>query len=323
MAQARSIVPAIPARIEVLGVDGIVAALAAAQHGVVARFQLLELGLTRHAVAHRVSQGRLHPLYPGVYAVGHKSVSRHGRWMAAVLACGRYAVLSHQSAAALWAIRATARTTIDITVPTRHAHRGVHIHRGERPLDELTVVDGIPTTTVPRTLFDLAAVLEPHQVEGAINEAEFQRLTDPLSLADMLAGYPRLRGAGTIRAILQAGRIGKTRTRSELEERFIPFLDRHGLPRPETNAHVPIGDRLIECDCVWREARLIVELDGRAAHETTRAFEEDRARDRPLIAAGWRVIRITWRQLHGDPHGIATDLMATLGTGRYRRRMVR
>jgi hypothetical protein len=173
-------------------------------------------------------------------------------------------------------------------------------------------VRGIRVTTVPRTLFDLAAVLPAHQVERAINEAEFRRLTNPLSLGDLVDRYRRRRGVPMIRAILARVRAGAQITRSDLEARFLAFLDGVGLPRPETNAHLMVGGSWIECDCVWRDRRVIVELDGRATHDTAAAFERDRTRDRKLAARGWRHARITWRQLQDEPEALASDLRAIL-----------
>jgi len=167
-------------------------------------------------------------------------------------------------------------------------------------------------TTVPRTLLDLAAVLPAHQVERAINEAEVRRLTDPLSLGDLAARHGGRRGTATTRAILAKLELGLNVTRSELEARFLAIVEGAGLPRPETNARVHVAGQSLECDCVWRSPRVVVELDGRAAHATMAAFERDRARDRALNAEGWRVVRITWRQLHDDRRSVATDLLKLL-----------
>jgi very-short-patch-repair endonuclease len=166
--------------------------------------------------------------------------------------------------------------------------------------------------TVPRTLLDLAAVLDRRSIERAVNEAEVRRYSDPLSLPSLLARYPRRRGTATIRSIVAAGGIGSTVTRSELEERFLRFVDRQGLPRPAMNESVAVGEKLVEADCVWRGRRLIAELDGHAVHGTAAAFERDRVRDRALIASGWRVIRITWGQLSRDPEALAGDIAAIL-----------
>jgi very-short-patch-repair endonuclease len=165
---------------------------------------------------------------------------------------------------------------------------------------------------VPRTLFDLASVLTPHQVERAVNETEVRRLVDPLSLADIVDRYPGHRGVATIRTILTRLSTGLTVTRSEFEARFLYFLEQAGLPRPEVNASLAVPGRWIECDCVWRHRRVVVELDGRSAHGTAAAFERDRARDRMLQARGWRLVRITWRQLHEERAAVASDLEAIL-----------
>ena len=152
----------------------------------------------------------------------------------------------------------------------------------------MTVKDGIPVTIVSRTLFDLAAVLSSGQLERAVNEAEIRRLWDRLSLQDLLVRHPRRPGAAKIRTVLA------------------------GIERPQTNVPLLVEGRWIEVDCVWRRQYLIVELDGRETHGTAHAFENDHARDRALITAGWHVMRITWRQLHDEPEAIARDLRAFL-----------
>jgi hypothetical protein len=176
----------------------------------------------------------------------------------------------------------------------------------------VTEREKIPVTTASRTLLDLAAVLPRHQLERALQEAEVRRLGDMVSLEALLVRHPRRRGTATLRSVLASGRIGENVTRSDLEERFLAFLDRAALPRPETNSYVEIAGRLVECDCVWRLQRAIVELDGHATHGPRTAFEADRARDRALQAAGWRVVRITWRQLHREAEGVTADLRELL-----------
>jgi restriction endonuclease-like protein len=237
--------------------------------------------------------------------------------MAAVLAAGRGAALSHRSAASLWRVRPTTRPLIEVTVDRQLSRRGIEAHRGELARDEVTTVLGIPVTTLPRTLLDLAAVLARRDVERAVEEAEVLRLSDALSLVDLVARHSGRRGVATIRAILAAKRVGSSATRSELEERFLAFVERVGLPPPEVNASVQVRGRSIECDCVWRTWRLIVELDGHAFHATAAAFERDRARDRALHAGGWRVVRITWRQLHHDAAALAADLFGLLEADGY------
>ncbi len=234
--------------------------------------------------------------------------SRESQIMAAVLLGGAGAVASHRSAAWLRSLLPYP-AVVDVTVKQRRRRRpGIRLHERALPPDEVTVHDAIPVTTVPRTIFDLAAVLPPRQVERAISEAEYQRLTDPLSLQDMLDRHPRHRGVATVRATLARADLGTSVTRSELEEWFLAFLDRHGIERPRINAGLQLNGRWIEVDCVWDAHRLIVELDGRAAHATSRGFERDRARDRALQVAGWRVVRLTWRQLLEDAEAVAADL---------------
>jgi very-short-patch-repair endonuclease len=253
----------------------------------------------------------LHVIHRGVYAVGHRVMSIHARWMAAVLAGGSGAALSHRAAAALWLLHEPVRLEVTVAGAGR-SRPGVRFHRSLLAEDEVTAVQGIPVTSVPRTLLDLAAVLPRHRVERAINEAEVRGLSDPLSLADLVDRYPGRRGICAVKAILSRLQAGVRMTRSELESRFLGFARRNHLPAPEVNAHLFVRGRWIECDCVWRTQRLVVELDGRAVHTTAAAFERDRARDRALHAAGWRSVRVTWRQLHDDAGALAADLHAIL-----------
>ena len=173
-------------------------------------------------------------------------------------------------------------------------------------------MEDIPVTSPPRTLVDLAGVVDSHALERAMEQAEARRITDQLSLGDLLARHPGRRGVTALRRILAEGRGAPTITRSELEDRFLAFLEAQGLPRPRANASIRARGRWMECDCVWRSRRLIVELDGRGTHDTAAAFERDRERDRALHAAGWRVVRVTWRHLYADANGLAADLRALL-----------
>jgi len=291
-------------------IDRSVAALAGGQHGVVGRRQLLALGLSRWQVDRRVYRGALIPLHRGVYAVGHRALSRNAHRMAAVMACGEGAVLSHRDAASLWGIRDCRRAVIEVVCAGRtRPVGGIQIHYGRLQSDEVTSRDGIPVTTPSRTLFDLAAVLDRHRLERAFHEAEVLRLLSPLSLPALLARHPGRRGAQALRAILDdlADR-GVEVTRSEFEDRFLEVLDDAGLPRPDVNAEIPTALRAYEVDATWTARRLAVELDGSAAHRTRRAFEEDRVRDRALAVAGWTVVRITWRELRDRPDRVAADV---------------
>jgi hypothetical protein len=234
--------------------------------------------------------------------------------MAAVLAPGPGSALSHRSASAHLGFRPTSRALIEVTVSSRrHPRRGIQIHHSSLPSDEVMVHRGIPVTTPPRTLLDLAAVVNKRELERAINQAEVLRLFDALSLEDLIHRYPNRHGTRNLRAILADAVIGTAITREELEHLFISFLDRYTLQRPDAvNYYLEVGGRTYEVDCLWRRQRLIVELDGRGTHGTRMAFEADRERDRVLQAAGWRVIRITWRQLHDSADLIASDLQSLL-----------
>jgi very-short-patch-repair endonuclease len=240
--------------------------------------------------------------------------------MAATLALGPGTVLSHRSAGELWGIVARSSRAIEVVRPTNARDRlQIVAHRSLLPDDELTMVDRIPLTTVPRTILDLAAVVSPRQLERALNEVEVQDLTDRLSVPDLLARYPRRRGTAVLCALLGEGAERRGVTKSELEERFVALLDEHELPRPRLNADLVVSGRAFIVDCMWAAERLIVELDGQAVHGTAKAFEADRERDRLLLADGWRVMRITWRQLRNQEPSIAADLRKALARARSSR----
>ncbi len=235
-------------------------------------------------------------------------MTRYGRWVAAVLACGLGACLSHLAAAALWGIRGGSR--VEVTVPRgRKARPGIQLHYADLPADEVTVLHGIPVTSIARTLLDVSALVQRHELRGAMRQAEQLRLTDPLGLGALIERYPRKPGIPALRAIVEEAQRGLGIVRSEFEERFQTFLLNAGLPSPKTN--VRIEDT--EVDCAWPDQHLIVELDGRQTHDTQHAFEEDRARDRRLGVAGWRIVRITWRQLTEHPEELEADLRRLLG----------
>lgn len=291
-----------------------VAELAVRQHGVVARRQLGELGLGRRAIDHRVETGRLHVIFRGVYAVGHPGLSPDGHRMAAVLAGGEEAVLSHRSAAVLWGIRASGARAHELAVPAPRRSRPRLIQRRcNLASDEVTDVRGTPVTTVPRTLLDLAVVLGRRELRRALHEAEVRRLWDAVSLSTMVERHAGRRGAGVLRALLAEGEIGTRMTRSELEARFLQLVTDTRLPAPRSNLRLPLGGEAVEVDFAWPEHRLVAELDGHATHATRAGFERDRQRDRALAATGWRVVRITWRQLRDEPDQVIADLATMLG----------
>jgi hypothetical protein len=201
----------------------------------------------------------------------------------------------------------------EVTRPSGwRARSGIAQHRSPLPSDEVAIVAGIPVTSVSRTLLDLAVVLSKHQLEQVLNEAEVLRLTDRLSVPDLLERYPRRRGSAVLRALFRDRTAVRGITRRELEWRFKAVLAGTDLPRPRLNAHVSVRGRFFEADCLWAEQRLIVELDGRESHGTDLAFEKDRERDRLLLVEGWRVTRVTWRQLRDDAPAVIADLRELL-----------
>lgn len=295
-------------------IDWEVARLAAEQYGVVGRGQLVGLGVSDRSVDHRVEVGRLHVVERGVYAVGHGRISRLGKWMAAVLASGPGAVLSHRSAAALWGIRDPTGGPVDVTVSHRSTSSNrICRHLSSLPEDEVTAHEGIPVTTVPRTVLDLAADSSVDRTESAIRQVEYLRLYDPLSLVDLIDRYPGRRGVGRLRAALaRLEALPAGRTRSPLEDRFLPFLRRYRPPRPRLNDWIVVEGRRFQVDCHWPGSRQIVELDSWQAHGTRSAFREDRTRDRLLRVAGYEVTRISWAQLDDEPEAVASDLRRLL-----------
>ena len=286
-----------------------IAEVAGRQHGAISRGQLLDLGLGEDGIDHRLSVGRLVPLHRSVYGVGHRNRSRETTWMAGVLAGGPGAVLSHRPAGACWGI-CPSSGRLEVTVPQqKRPRRTIVFHHSALPQDERTVLNGIPVTTVPRTLLDLAATLDQRQLERAINEAEIQQLWDKLSLDDLLYRYHRRQGTRNLRAALRKRREGATATKSDLEELFIRFADRTGLPRPETNTHI----EGLEVDCVWRAQRVVIEVDSWEFHRTRAAFERDREKSRVLQAAGWRCVPVTYLQLEYTSAEVADDVRRLLG----------
>jgi very-short-patch-repair endonuclease len=268
-------------------VDIRVAQIARRQHGVVSSGQLHEIGLSRNAVLERRRAGRLHRVHRGVYAVGHLAPSVKRQWMAAVLALGDGAVLSHRSAAALWNLLPAREGVVDVSLPGRGGRRrrlGIRIHR---PLSlepgELALNRGIPVTTPARTIADLRTAVPAPELRRAIRQADVLGLAaEPNATSD--------------------------RTRSELEHRFLRLCHRHHLPKPAVNLR--IGSMTV--DFCWVEQRLIVETDGYRYHRGRTAFEDDRARDLKLRALGYEVLRLSHRQVFHESAKVGAVLGAAL-----------
>ncbi|MEA2330405.1 MAG: hypothetical protein QOH58_543 [Thermoleophilaceae bacterium] len=279
----------------------------------VALSQLRALGLSKSGVAERAKAGRLHRIHRGVYAVGHPRLTKPGRWMAAVLACGPRAVLSHRSAAGLWGLRPDNRPNTDVSLPLPSARprAGLDVHATTtlRP-EDTTSRDGIPCTTVARTLLDLADVVPPRTVERAVEQAEMLRLFDMRAVEEILTHANGRRGAAVLRNVLADLNDDPGLTANDLEDRFLELCRAAGLPRPKVNQWLELDDGPpIRADFLWRRERLIVETDGWDSHGTRQGFERDRLRDQRAQLAGWRVLRFTRRQVLREPDGA----MATTG----------
>jgi very-short-patch-repair endonuclease len=270
--------------------------LGTAQHGVVARAQLFVRGLPVHAVDRLVRVRRLMVVQRGVYQIGPLPLPRAAE-MAAVLAGGGDARISHRSAAHLAGILEASRPvgTVEVTVVRERNRRleGVRVHRvRDLRADEVTQVDGIPVTTPARTLLDLAEVMTIREVEQAYASGLRMRLVTPETMRAMVERHPAHRGAPLWRQLL-AEHGGPAFTRSEAEEKLLEITRSAGLPRPEVNVHV-LG---YEVDFVWQDARVVAEVDGYAFHASAQSFAADRRRDAELTAAGYRVLRFTWSDL--------------------------
>ena len=293
--------------------DWRIAALAGGQGGAVSRRQLVDLGLGVAAIDHRVRSGRLHVVFAGVYAVGHRALRREGVWWAGVLTCPDGAVLSHATAAAAWDLRAAGGGRIHVTVPARQRVRqpGLTVHR-PRSLraDEVTTCGGIPITTPGRTILDLASTgLRGRRLEATLERGELLRILDFAELGRLLARRPSRAGSAALAALLARYAGGATVTRSELEERFLAVCDRFGLPRPRVNSRIEGR----EVDFLWVGAGLIVEVDGFEFHRGPSAFTADRERDVALVLAGYRVLRFTWEQVTRRPRYVAQSVRRGLG----------
>lgn len=286
-----------------------VMALAARQHGVVTRAQLLQLGLSPGAITYRMRTGRLHAVQVGVYAVGRPELTRLGRWMAAVIGCGGDAVLSHQSAAELWQVRRASTREIEVSVPPDQARRraGIVVHRQALVASDVTKQRGIPVTTPARTLVDLTRRLSRRDLEAAVNAADKLGLTNPPALREALDGPMSGRpGVAILRGTLD--RRTFTLTDSELERLFLPIASEAGLPVPRTGCLV----NGFKVDFHWPELGLVVETDGLRYHRTPAQQAADRRRDQVHTASGLVSLRFTHEQVAFEPSYVREILLAVV-----------
>jgi hypothetical protein len=292
---------------------GPLAELATRQHGVIASGQLHELGYSTSATGRAVAAKRLHRIHRGVYVLGHRRLSRHGHCLAAVFASGQDALLSHSSAAWLWGLFTEFTLPVEVAVPRAgRGRRSLRIRHSPALRDEDRAVrEGIPVTSLARTLLDLAAAAPGRRLERAIERSDRLGLFDLREVDALLArtkGHP---GAGRLRRALDLYREPAF-TRSELERRFLSLVREAGLPAPAANVFVA-GH---EIDAYWERERFAVELDGYEYHRTRAAFERDRLRQEELKLAGIEMIRLTARRIDREPGVVAERLAALLARRR-------
>ncbi len=288
------------------------AAYAGAQEGLVHRSQLLAVGISRWSIAHRVELGSLHPVARNVFAVGHTALGPRAPETAALLSVGENCVLSHASAVAVWKLLDIREDRVELTVAGRNVRQrpGVRVYRvAELDSRDVRLRDGLPVTSPARTLIDFAGQRETDNdaIARALSEARVQRLVTDRELVAAMARCRTRGGVARLRAVLDR-HDERIHSRHAAERRLIKLIHRARLPTPEANARV-LGH---EVDLLWRAEKLVVEMDGWAFHGHRAAFERDRDRDQRLIAAGYRVIRITWRQLEREPFVVVARIAQAL-----------
>lgn len=284
--------------------------LATSQHNVVSLAQLVELGLPPSSVRRLVADRKLRRIYRGVYAVSAAPLTREGNWMAAVLACGPGALLSHQSNAMHLGLRDTSRSRIDVISRTRAGRSlaGIHAHTAGWLLPrDVTVRDGIPCTSVACTLLHIAAAIPPRSLLKAVDQAETEGIFDLRAIEDVLERNPGRRGTKALRGVLHtlAGEEQPLR-QNDFEERFNPIVALAGLPKPIANHWMQVGGEWFELDFYWPSLGLGAEMDG-GRHLTRAGRRRDRLKDRKLAAIGIQVVRYLWHDLE-DPPATAAQL---------------
>jgi very-short-patch-repair endonuclease len=289
--------------------DTVIARLATRQHGAVAVWQLTALGISTSGINRRLADGRLWRVHRGVYAVGE--LDRRGHWMAAVLACGEGALLSHRDAAALWDLRQTNRSAVDVTIArTRRRRRPqITVHgTAEIHADDRAEVDGIPVTSVARTLLDLAEVVSTDHLRRAYEAAERHGLLDMHAVHELVARSNGRRGVSSLLALLDYDPAIAVESKSDLESRFLDLVREAGLPLPQLN--VLVEGFLV--DVYWPKARLVVELQSWEHHGHRQAFERDNERLARLQVAGYSMLPLTYRQLCDHPAWVIRSIAGLL-----------
>jgi hypothetical protein len=298
------------------------AELAGSQGGVASLGQLRDIDLTQRAAEYRAKEGELHRVHRGVYAVGHRAIGRMGTLRAAVLACGEGAVVSHGTAAAFWDLREQWPALVDVTGGRQAGRKldGIRCRRCRYPAPhEIVVPEGLPCTSPARTLVDSAGMLGTTSLQRMVERAAVRRLLDLGALDSAIQNAKRRRGISTLQAILADWRTEDGSVpdlRSDFEALVLPRLVTMGLPRPTCNETLEIDGERIMVDFLWEEQQVVVETDGEGTHGTPVAFQRDRRRDQILVAAGYRVARATWDQMHGELDAVVHRIARTLAQTR-------
>ncbi|HTX07767.1 MAG TPA: DUF559 domain-containing protein [Solirubrobacteraceae bacterium] len=288
-------------------VERAIARIAGHQDNVIGREQLIAAGLGRGAIEHRVRMNWMQRMHQGVYLIGPAAPTPMARARAAAIACGDQAVMSHRSAAVLHRLLPELGAEIDVTVVGRNPHRqdGIRIHRVSRMASQdVVTMSGLRVTSIARTICDLAASESHEDVVRAFQEALYRRAVTPHALTDVLKREPSRKGAPVVQGLIDDPRL----TRSQRERLLLKLIDQAQLPRPVTN--IRRQGHLV--DVLWPAEKLIVEFDGWGAHGHRLAFERDRKRDQMLVAAGYRVIRVTDRQLLDEPLAVIARIAQAL-----------
>lgn len=288
-----------------------VAALAESQGGLVALRQFRELGFADSTVSDAVARGRLHPVFHGVYCVGHRYLTAHARLLAATMACGAGTVISHGTAAWLLGLGEHKPEAIDVIAAVEAGRKVAGIRRRfvPPPTDgEIWRRQGVPVTSPARTIVDCAGS-EPRRVTSLVEQAAVLRLLDVAAIDRVLDG-PRRRGSKHLRRVLAPWRCYRPglRIRSRLEAKLLPLLAEAALPIPETNVKVRVARRTYEVDFLWRRQKLVVETDGGRFHDNPQAGSRDSVRNRALMDAGFLVSRLGWEDLRDRPEATMNEI---------------
>lgn len=290
--------------------DDIIGRIADRQHGVVSRAQLRAADLSSDTIDYAVTAKRLRPLFRGVYAVGHMALKREGWWMAALLACGEGAALSHLSAAAAWDFRRAEILPVELIVPGDggRKHDSLIAHRMRLHPDDTLVRDGLRLTTPARTIVDCASALTGRPLRELVERAQDLRRFDSDQVLATLERVPRRRGCRQLTDLLLLIQPDSDGARSHLERLFLSLVRNARLPRPAVN-EIIAGRRR---DFVWRDARLVVDVDGYRWHSSRKAKRRDHRRDRELTALGWRPARFTYEDVAFEPEEVAPEVARLL-----------